>query len=64
MELNQGFKAVFRGNRITAAQQQVDSLDEALERGRQEYAADQSLIERLTQELAGHPVIRNGKVER
>jgi len=64
LELNQGFLAFFRGNRIAAAQQRVKDLDDALERGRQEYAANQNLIGRLMQELAGHPVIKNGKVER
>lgn len=64
LELNQGFRAYFRGSRIAAAQKRIGNLDEAIERGRQEYAADQSLIERLMQELAGHPMIRSGKVER
>jgi hypothetical protein len=64
LELNQGFMSFFRGNRIAAAQQRVKDLDDALERGRQEYGANQSLIERLMQELAGHPMIKNGKVER
>jgi Double-GTPase 2 len=64
VELNQGFRAIFRSGRIAAAQRRVIDLDQALERNRQEYAANQSLIERLTEELAGHPMIRNGKVER
>jgi hypothetical protein len=62
--LNQGFMSIFRGQRITDARNRMGSLDDALERGKQEYAANQSLIERLAQELAGHPMIRNGKVER
>jgi len=64
VELSQGFRAFFRGNRIAAARQRVTDLDGALERGRQEYAANQSLIERLMGELAGHPMIKNGNVER
>jgi hypothetical protein len=63
MALNQGFMSVFRGGQIAAARQRLSNIDEQLERGRQEYAADQSLIQRLALELAGHPMIRNGKVE-
>jgi Double-GTPase 2 len=64
LELNQGFMAFLRGRRIAAAKKRVSDLDEAIDHGHQEYAANQSLIERLIEELAGHPMIKNGKVDR
>lgn len=64
LELNQGFMSFFRSSRIAATRQRMTDLDEAIAQNRQQYATNQSLIERLMEELAGHPMIKRGKVER
>ena len=61
--LNQGFKAYFRGRRVAQLRGVADSYRQAISDEQQKYRSDQDLITQLSQELAGHPIIRNGRLE-
>jgi hypothetical protein len=60
--LNQGFKALFRGRQVAQRQGVADSYRQTIADEMQQYRSDQDLIARLSQELAGHPIIYNGKL--
>lgn len=61
--LNTGFRAYFRTRQIARAREVSASYGTAIEQSRRQVQADEGLISRLTAELDGHPIIRNGKVE-
>lgn len=61
--LNQGFKAYFRGRRVAQLRGVADSYRQAIADEQREYRSDQDLMTRLSQELAGQPIIRNGRLE-
>jgi hypothetical protein len=61
--LNRGFRAYFRGRRVAQLRGVADSYLRAVADEKRIYASEQDLITQLSQELAGHPIIRNGKLE-
>lgn len=63
VELNQGFTAIFRGRRTAALQGLAATYTQTIENQQRVFQTDQSLIARLGLEVAGHPIIRNGKLE-
>jgi hypothetical protein len=61
--LNQGFKAHFHARRVAQLREVADSYRQTVKAEQQQYESDQDLIAQLGRELAGHPIIRNGKLE-
>jgi hypothetical protein len=63
VEMSQGFKAIFRRRRTAALQGVAATYAQTIENRQRILQADQSLIARLGQEVAGHPIVRDGKLE-
>jgi len=61
--LSQGFRAYFRGRQVIQLRGVADSYWQAIAAGQRDIRSDQDLITQLSQELAGHPIIRDGKLE-
>ena len=60
--LSQGYKVRFRGHRVAQWQGVADLYWQAIADEQHRYRSDQDLVAQLSQELAGQPVIRNGKL--
>jgi hypothetical protein len=61
--LNQGFLAYFRRRQNAQLQGVANSYAQAFQEAQRQFHSDQDLIAQLGQELVGHPIVRNGKLE-
>jgi hypothetical protein len=63
VELNRGFLAIFRGRRASRMRDLADTYANTIDGERRQAQSDRTLIEQLGEELTGHPMIRDGKLE-
>lgn len=62
-QLNQGFAAFFRGRKIADLRRLGEDYEQEIQGALDQQEADEDLITRLSREIQGHPIIRQGKLE-